>query len=73
MADRLDLSAEVRDLFEQKLQEFAAFCAEHWTLTDRDMAELHGAKGPQFKDGYNTALTDGLTGAIAHWLGEDDL
>ena len=31
--DKFDLTTEVRDLFEQKLREFAAFCAMNWDMT----------------------------------------
>lgn len=71
MADRLDLSEEVRALFEAKMREFQAFVAAEWTLTEQEVAEFHGEKEPAFCEGYNAALTDGLDGAISHWLGED--
>lgn len=73
MADHLDLTAEVRDLFERKLREFIAFCGQEWTLTECDMDDFYVGKGADFQKGYNTAMTDGLSGAISHWLGENDL
>ena len=72
MADRLDLAEEVRALLEVKLREFVTFCAAEWTLTEKDLAEFHGEQEPGFREGYNTAMTDGLDGPLAHWLGEND-
>jgi hypothetical protein len=69
----LDLEAEVAELFRAKMREFLAFCSEHWQLTDKDMAELHPARGAEYRDGYNAAITDGLEGAFATWAEENDL
>ena len=66
----LDLETEVRELFEAKLREFIAFCAQHWTLTDQDLAGDFSDKSPEYQNGYNAALTDGLDGALSCWLEE---
>jgi hypothetical protein len=66
---QIDLEQEVRDLFRSKMEEFARFCAEHWQIADE--AELQGmfpGKSADFREGYNLALTDGLTGAIECWF-----
>lgn len=67
-----DLETEVRELFIAKLQEFAAFCADNWQLTEKDMAEIVApCEHPEaYRQGYNAAMTDGLTGALDHWRDE---
>ena len=72
--DRLNLETEVRDLFVAKLTEFAAFCAEQWIMTPRDMLELtEPCEHPDaYRQGYNAAMTNGLTGAMQHWLDESE-
>ncbi len=71
MSDVLDLQSEVRELFAKKMKEFATFCGEKWTLTEKDMAELQPWHGEEYRQGYNAALTDGLEGALNVWLEED--
>ena len=68
----LDLETEIRDLFTAKMQEFAAFCSENWQLTEADMATLFEMQpNPDvYRAGYNAAITDGIKGALAHWLDE---
>lgn len=70
--DTFDLETEVRDLFEKKLREFTAFCRENWQLTDRDMTEIvyPVEHGPSYQQGYNSAMSDGIGGALDHWLDE---
>ena len=68
---QIDLEEEVKDLFRRKVDEFAQFCTAHWQIADD--AELQGmfpGKSRDFRDGYNHALTDGLTGAIECWFEE---
>ena len=71
----LDIETEVRDLFQAKLAEFVAFCGEHWTLTEKDLAEIVrpiAAKTIEaaYREGYNAAMTDGLPGALQCWADE---
>ena len=70
--DKFDLQTEVRDLFEQKLREFAAFCAEHWDMTvEQAMTLTEPTESPvAYTRGYNDAMTHGLEGALEHWLDE---
>jgi hypothetical protein len=70
--DFLDLETEVRDLFEKKLREFAAFCAENWTTSEAECQTLT-VPSPcpaEYARGYNVALKDGISGAMDHWLDE---
>lgn len=67
----LDLQSEVRELFAEKLREFAKFCGEHWTLSERDLAELNPKHSEEYRQGYNAAMTDGLEGALSLWLDEE--
>ncbi|MDZ4393781.1 hypothetical protein [Cypionkella sp.] len=68
----LDLEAEIRDLFAAKIREFAAFCAENWLLSEKDMSELEvKSDHPEaYRQGFNAAITDGLTGALDCWIDE---
>jgi hypothetical protein len=70
--DHLSLETEIHDLFSAKLREFAAFCAEHWTMTPKDMLELlEPCEHPNaYRQGYNAAMTTGIEGALDHWLDE---
>jgi len=70
--DHLDLESEIHALFETKLREFAAFCRENWQMTDKDIAELvMPVEHPQaWLQGYNAAITDGISGALDFWLDE---
>lgn len=67
-----DLETEVRDLFEKKLREFAAFCAEHWDMTvDQAMTLTNPTESPvAYTRGYNDAMSNGLESALEHWLDE---
>ena len=67
-----DLTTEVRGLFEQKLREFAAFCAENWDMTiDQAMTLTDPTESPvAYTRGYNDAMSTGLVGALEHWLDE---
>ena len=67
---QLNMETEVRELFEAKIREFAAFCAEHWTLTEYDLKTELTDKSPDYAAGYNAALTDGVKNAAEHWLDE---
>ena len=67
MADHLDIEAEVLDLFRAKMREFITFCRDNWQLSESDMAELHPDKGPEYRDGFNAAITDGIDGAFELW------
>jgi len=71
-SDKFDLQTEVRDLFEQKLREFAAFCAQHWDMTvDQAMTLTEPTESPvAYTRGYNDAMTHGLECALEHWLDE---
>ena len=70
--DHLNLETEVRDLFETKLREFVTFCTENWVLTPKDMLELfEPCEHPStYRQGYNAAMTNGIAGALEHWLDE---
>lgn len=70
----LNLETEVRDLFEAKFREFAAFCAAKWLMTPRDMLELiEPCEHPDaYRQGWNAAMTNGLTGAMEHWMDETE-
>lgn len=69
--DALDLEAEVKSLFTLKMRGFLAFCAAHWTITEKDMADIFEQKSPDWIAGYNAAITDGISGAFDHWV-EDE-
>ena len=67
----IDLEQEVKDLFETKMREFIAFCANNWQLTDKDLLTVDGqAHSPEYQRGYNAAITDGLPGALDFWFDE---
>lgn len=70
----LDLESEVKDLFAKKLREFAAFCAENWTMTADEAQTLTVpvTNPEQWARGYNAAMTDGLTGAMEHWINDSE-
>ena len=70
--DHLNLETEIYDLFAAKLQEFAAFCRENWQITEAEMPELLPSQShpDAYRAGYNAAITDGIDGALAHWLDE---
>jgi hypothetical protein len=67
----LDIQNEVRELFAEKMREFTKFCAEHWTLKEKELAEFHPGFGEEYRQGYNAAMTDGIAGALDLWL-EDE-
>lgn len=67
---KLDLEREVHQLFAAKMREFAEFCAEHWTLTKKDMAKLHPEYSEEYRNGYNAAMGDGVSAALASFLDE---
>jgi hypothetical protein len=69
----LDLEAEVTDLFRAKMREFIVFCREHWQLTEKDAADLNAASNPDYRNGYNAAMTDGVDGAFACWAEENGI
>lgn len=71
MGDRISLDREVEELFRAKMREFITFCRDNWLLTDSDMAELHASSSPEYRDGYNAAMTDGIDGAFALWAEEE--
>ena len=68
-----NLETEVRELFAAKLREFAAFCGENWLTSAKECENLtRPSKVPaEYARGYNDALTDGLQGALEHWLDEE--
>ena len=68
----LDLETEVKELFAKKLRQFAAFCAQSWTMTAEEAQTLtQPVNDPQqWAEGYNAAMTGGLSGALEHWLEE---
>ena len=68
-----NLEAEIRELFAAKLREFAAFCAENWLTSAKECNDLtRPSKAPaEYARGYNEAMTDGLSGALDHWLDEE--
>lgn len=68
MADSpLNLSREVEDLFRAKMGEFFSFCAQHWQMTEADMAEAK--RTPQWAEGWNAAV-EALPTALDTWLEE---
>ena len=71
MADILDIEAEVRALFEAKLREFAAFCRQEWTMGEKDMADMGLEWSSEYAAGYNAGITDGVDGALDHWLRDE--
>jgi hypothetical protein len=68
-----DLETEVRDLFAAKMREFAAFCAENWLTSASECEALtKPSRAPaEYARGYNEAMTDGISGALDHWLDEE--
>jgi hypothetical protein len=71
----LDLETDVRDLFIAKLREFEAFCRENWQMTEQDMRDIirpiaATTLQDAYIEGYNAAMTDGLTGALDLWTDE---
>jgi hypothetical protein len=68
-----DLETEVRELFAAKMREFAAFCAENWTMTTEEAEALMDAtvSPMEYAKGFTAAMTDGLSGALEHWLDEE--
>lgn len=69
----LDLETEVRELFATKLREFGAFCAEHWLTSAKECEALSSPSSSpmEYARGYNEAMTDGIAGALEHWLDEE--
>lgn len=69
----LDIEAEVRALFEAKLREFAAFCAQNWTMTTAEAETLTTpvASPEHWATGYTAAMTSGVTDALEFWLAEE--
>jgi hypothetical protein len=69
----LDIELEVRELFAAKMAEFAAFCAQKWTMTADEARDLiKPIEDPaKYVEGYNAAMTDGVAGAIDFWLEEE--
>lgn len=67
-----DLETEVRELFAAKMREFVAFCAENWLTNAAECQNLTrpSISPEQYARGYNEAMTDGLSGALDHWLDE---
>ena len=70
--EHLDLETEIRDLFEKKMREFAAFCAENWTTSEEECRSLTDPSPcpSEYARGYNAAVKDGISGALDHWLDE---
>ncbi|MBR9837000.1 MAG: hypothetical protein GYB50_03795 [Rhodobacteraceae bacterium] len=71
MADKLDIEAEVRALFEAKLREFAAFCRQEWQMSAKERAEMGLEWSEEYSAGYNAGITDGVDGALDHWLRDE--
>jgi hypothetical protein len=55
------------------MREFIVFCREHWQLTEKDAADLNAASNPDYRNGYNAAMTDGVDGAFACWAEENGI
>ena len=68
----MNIETEVRELFSAKMREFAVFCAENWTITAREAETLTNPTTctKSYARGYNDAISDGLSGALDHWLDE---
>ena len=71
MSDQLDIEAEVRALFEAKLREFATFCREQWQMGEKERAEMGLEWSEEYTAGYNAGITDGVDGALDHWLRDE--
>lgn len=69
----INLEAEVQELFATKMREFAAFCAEHWTMTKAEAETLtKPVVAPQhWAEGYTYAMQEGIKDALEFWLDEE--
>jgi hypothetical protein len=71
MSGRVNLEYQVRELFRLKMEEFAHWCADNWTVTAEQAIRdnVFDAKPPGYREGYNAAV-EGISGAIDCFLEE---
>lgn len=69
MSDRINLEYQVAELFRLKIEEFADWCAENWTVTEIEAKadNIIDAKPAGYREGYNAAV-EGLRGAVECFL-----
>ncbi|MGR9252690.1 hypothetical protein [Rhizobium leguminosarum] len=67
----INLEYQVSELFRLKMEEFAAWCAENWTVTEFQAKadNIFDAKPAGFREGYNEAMQN-LRGAVDCFLEE---
>lgn len=69
MSDRINLEYQVAELFRLKMEEFADWCAENWTVTELQAKadNVFDGKPPGFREGYNDAMRQ-IRGAVDCFL-----
>jgi len=69
VSDRINLEYQVAELFRLKIEEFADWCAENWTVTEIEAKadNIIDAKPAGYREGYNAAV-EGLRGAVECFL-----
>lgn len=69
MTQRINLEHQVSELFRLKMEEFAKWAAENWTVTELEARQdsVFDLKPAGYREGYNAAI-EGLAGAIDCFL-----
>ena len=69
MSGRVNLEYQVAELFRLKMEEFADWASENWTVTAEEAIKdnIFDSKPPGDREGYNAAV-EGLRGAIDCFL-----
>lgn len=72
MTKRLNLEYQVSELFRLRMEEFAKWCSENWTITPEQALRdnVFDTKPAGYREGYNAAL-EGLAGAVECFLEEN--
>lgn len=74
MAGPAILLADAEELINRAITDFAAWTAQHWTMTEAEAQTLTKptAAPAEYDRGYREALQS-LPDAAAHWLEEGDM
>lgn len=67
----MNLEYQVAELFRARMEDFAKWCAENWTVTPEQALQdnVFDSKPAGYREGYNAAI-EGLSGAIDCFLEE---
>ncbi|AID18366.1 putative PRK12775-containing protein [Rhizobium phage vB_RleM_PPF1] len=65
----INLEYQVAELFRLKMEEFATWCAENWTVTELQAKadNIFDTKPTGFREGYNEAMQN-IRGAVDCFL-----